>query len=212
MLVIALGFTAQALFGARMIIQWIKSEKHQRVLSPSVFWKLSLGASLLFTVYGFLRHDVVIVFGQLLNYYIYIRNLQLKKDWHTLPHAIRVLLIIAPMAIIFLFLLNGNYQIPTSPELFSFWIITGLAGQVILNFRFIYQWYYSEKSNESIFPIGFWIISIAGSILVVAYGIVREDPVLIVAQGMGLLAYIRNIKISLLKDKAEIQSIVSPRK
>lgn len=197
--VIALGFTAQALFGARMIIQWIKSEKHNQVISPSVFWKLSLMASLLFTIYGFLRHDIVIVFGQFLNYFIYIRNLQLKKDWHTLYIGLRVLLMVAPFIIIFLFLLNGDYQMPTSLGFLSFWIITGLIGQIILNFRFIYQWYYSEKSNESLFTRGFWIISIAGSLLVVAYGIARTDLVLMVAQSMGLLVYIRNIKISLNK-------------
>jgi lipid-A-disaccharide synthase-like uncharacterized protein len=196
-LIIGLGFFAQALFGARMIVQWIKSEREHQVLSPSIFWKLSLVASLLFTVYGFLRHDVVIVIGQFLNYYIYIRNLQLKKDWQTLPQLIRYVLLVAPLLLTALSLVNSNFSIPANIEFFSFWIAVGLMGQMILNFRFIYQWVQSEKSHESMFPVGFWVISIAGSILVIAYGIVRSDPVLIVSQGMGMVVYSRNIFLSL---------------
>lgn len=198
-MVLALGFFAQALFGARILVQWIRSEKVKQVVSPSLFWKISLIASLLFTLYGLLRNDIVIVFGQVINYFIYIRNLQLKKDWYSFPLILRILTTGAPLIIISLFIVNGNFATLAMVNIHSPWTITGLIGQMILNFRFIYQWYQSEKYHESLFTRGFWIISMVGSVLVTAYGIVKADPVLIVAQSLGFMVYARNIKLSITK-------------
>ncbi len=77
-LILGLGMVAQALFAARFIVQLTKSELAGKVVSPIVFWQLSLLASLLLVIYGFLRNDIVIIGGQAVTYYIYIRNLQLK--------------------------------------------------------------------------------------------------------------------------------------
>ena len=49
MLIFYIGFTAQVLFSARMIVQWIKSETAGRVLSPVLFWQLSLAGAMLLT-------------------------------------------------------------------------------------------------------------------------------------------------------------------
>ena len=35
------GFLAQLLFSARLLLQWIMSEKAKKVVSPSIFWKLT---------------------------------------------------------------------------------------------------------------------------------------------------------------------------
>jgi len=72
-------------------------------------------------------------------------------------------------------------------------IVIGSIGQLLLNFRYLYQWYFSEKANESLLPLGFWIISAIASVMVVYYGFNRLDPVLLVAQSMGFIAYCRNI-------------------
>jgi lipid-A-disaccharide synthase-like uncharacterized protein len=74
-------------------------------------------------------------------------------------------------------------------------IFMGAIGQLMLNLRFIHQWYYSEKHKTSILPLGFWIISTGASILILIYATYRVDPVLLVAQGMGIVVYIRNIVI-----------------
>ena len=66
------GFFAQLLFSGRLILQWILSEKSKKVLTPSLFWKLSLIASFLLFVYGYLRDDFAIMLGQALTYFIYI--------------------------------------------------------------------------------------------------------------------------------------------
>ncbi|MDE6010697.1 MAG: lipid-A-disaccharide synthase N-terminal domain-containing protein, partial [Muribaculaceae bacterium] len=37
-IVFGIGFLAQGFFSARILVQWILSEKARRVLSPSLFW------------------------------------------------------------------------------------------------------------------------------------------------------------------------------
>ena len=53
------------------------------------------------------------------------------------------------------------------------------------------------RHHESLFPAGFWIISLIGSSLILIYGIIRIDPVLILGQSFGLMAYGRNLYIDL---------------
>ena len=77
----AIGFIAQGFFSARMLIQWILSEKAKRVVSPDWYWICSLVGSILLFVYGWLRDDFAIIFGQLISYYIYIWNLNIKGVW-----------------------------------------------------------------------------------------------------------------------------------
>mgnify|MGYP002784965883 FL=1 len=199
-LLYGLGFLAQSLFGARILVQWIQSEKAGRVVSPTWFWIFSLGGSSLFLIYGILRQDVIILVGQTISFYIYIRNLQLKKFWYQLPAVSRIIITVLTLVI---FLWTWYY----SPSAFhgilqqlnfadSFIMIGGL-GQLLLNFRYLYQWYQSERAQESVLPLGFWLISAAASVMVVIYGFYRHDPVLLVAQGMGFVVYLRNIYLSI---------------
>jgi lipid-A-disaccharide synthase-like uncharacterized protein len=44
-------------------------------------------------------------------------------------------------------------------------------------------------------PVGFWVISLLGSATIIAYGIFRLDPVLIIGQLFGFVVYVRNIMI-----------------
>jgi lipid-A-disaccharide synthase-like uncharacterized protein len=83
----------------------------------------------------------------------------------------------------------------------DFVVMLGAIGQLTLNLRYLYQWYFSEKQNESVLPFGFWVISALASMLIVWYGIYRNDPVLLVAQSMGLIVYLRNMFLLKLKQK-----------
>ena len=193
-----LGFFAQSLFGARLVVQLFLSEKKGKVVSPSIFWQLSLLASFLFLLYGIIRNDLVIIIGQTLSYFIYIRNLQLKNDWIKIPQAFRLLLFSLP-ALASGWVSIGSHgkwdQIFSNSDLTSPVIAIGALGQLMLNLRFVYQWYYSEKHKDSILPIGFWVISSLASIMILRYATYRLDPVLLVAQGMGIVVYLRNIYI-----------------
>lgn len=76
---------------------------------------------------------------------------------------------------------------------FDLWLIIGLIGQVMFSMRFILQWIASERHKKSIIPISFWYFSIAGSLLLLAYSIQRQDPVFILGQSLGCVIYFRNL-------------------
>ena len=197
-----LGFLGQAFFGARLIVQLYLSEKSGEVLSPVAFWILSLIASILFLFYGFLRSDIIIIVGQTISFYIYVRNLALNNFWNKLPFVVRISIILSPVIVILpFFVLSAplksdivNGDIWRSPVM-----IIGAIGQLALNLRFVYQWWFSERVGSSVLPIGFWYISIVSSILVIVYALFHPihkiEPVLLVSQVLGIIAYIRNVMI-----------------
>lgn len=82
-------------------------------------------------------------------------------------------------------------------EKIPLWLLVyGSMGQIIFTLRFVYQWIYSKRKDESLLPIGFWVISLLGALIIVSYAIYRRDPVLILGQSTGLIAYSRNIYLS----------------
>lgn len=197
-LIYALGFLAQLLFSGRMVLQWLLSEKSKKVITPVIFWHLSLFASFLLFVYGYLRDDFAIMLGQTLTYFIYIRNLQLQGEWLKFPKLFRIFLWIFPLLIVIYGFNNNEYDAARlfRNEEIPFWLlILGSFGQLIFTLRFIYQWIYSEKKKISSLPLGFWLLSLVGSGIILTYAVFREDPVLLAGHGFGLLMYIRNIYI-----------------
>ena len=195
-IIYSVGFLAQILFSGRLILQWIISEKNKKVLTPSLFWVLSLIASFLLFVYGYLRHDFAIMLGQGLTYFIYIRNLQLQGQWQKVPKLAQWFLWIFPALIVAYTFNNNTYDLQNLfkneniPLLLLIW---GSIAQVIFTLRFVYQWIYSEKNKESSLPLGFWALSLIGSIMILIYAILRKDPVLFVGHIMGSVIYFRNI-------------------
>lgn len=190
------GFAGQALFGVRILVQWFYSERAGRPVSPTLYWQVSLAASFVVLAYGVLRKDPIIMGGQLLSYYIYVRNLQLQHRWTDIYRPVRYFLLWLPLLFVALVLSTGNMlanDIFAAADPSSRLFLLGATGQLLLNLRFVYQWYYSEQRKISTFPIGFWIISLSAAVLVLIYGLHRQDPVLIVSQCLGMIAYVRNI-------------------
>ena len=72
-------------------------------------------------------------------------------------------------------------------------LILGFAGQILFFMRFFVQWIYSEKHKKSVIPVSFWYFSIGGSSLLLAYALLRRDPVFIVGQAAGFFIYFRNL-------------------
>jgi lipid-A-disaccharide synthase-like uncharacterized protein len=193
-LIIVLGFLAQILFFTRIIAQWFISEKKGEVISPVIFWQISLVASILMLTYGILRNDFAIVVGQLLVYLIYIRNLQLKNAWKSMHLMARILAIVVPLGYVYWLVFSGNFSaIFKNKDVSTFWLIWGTLAQLVFISRFFYQWIFSEKEKDSVFPLGFWVISIIGSMMIFTYSIPRLDPVLFASHGFGLFVYSRNI-------------------
>ena len=71
------GILAQLLFGCRFLVQWIVSERAGKSVMPFAFWVLSVGGGLMTLVYGVVKREPVIIFGQSLATLIYIRNIAL---------------------------------------------------------------------------------------------------------------------------------------
>lgn len=197
-LIYSIGFLAQILFSSRLIIQWITSEKQKRVITPTLFWTLSLTASFLLFIYGYLRNDFAIMLGQALTYYIYIRNLQLQNQWNKYPVIMRWILLLMPVFVV-IFYFNNN-EIDTvklfKNDAIPLWLLVlGIVSQIVFTLRFVYQWMYSEKHKESSLPFGFWALSLIGSLLILTYAIFRKDPVLLVGHLLGATIYVRNLLI-----------------
>lgn len=194
--ILSIGFLAQGFFSARILVQWILSERARRVLSPSLFWILSLAGAYLLCLYGWLRDDFSIVLGQFISYYIYLWNLNIKGIWEKIPTLLRLVLMLTPIAAICF--VAGNAEAFTARflhnEAVPLWLLLfGSAGQVLFTLRFVYQWLYSRREGKSRLPAGFWAISLIGSLTIVTYGLIRLDAVLIVGQSFGIIAYIRNL-------------------
>ncbi|MGB0788137.1 MAG: lipid-A-disaccharide synthase N-terminal domain-containing protein [Marinirhabdus sp.] len=194
-----IGFLGQGLFFSRFAVQLLLSEKQKKVITPTLFWKLSLLASIIFFLYGYLREDFSIMLGQTLTYFIYIRNLQLQGEWKKLHKTIQLSLFAFPVLIVAYAYNNGVYDLNVllSAENIPAWLLLlGIVAQLVFIFRFVFQWVTSEKSKVSHLPVGFWYISLAGSVLILTYAIFRGDIVLFLAHSVGMLVYARNIFIS----------------
>lgn len=202
-IVYTIGFLAQTLFSSRLIIQWITSEKQRKVITPSLFWVLSLIASFLLFIYGYLRDDFAIMLGQGLTYFIYIRNLQLQNQWQKIHVILQWIILLVPTFVVIYYFNNNTIDVMRlfKNEKIPLWLlILGIISQIVFTLRFIYQWLYSEKARESILPFGFWLLSLIGSSLILIYAVFRKDPVLFVGHLLGAAIYARNL---VLLNKAE---------
>ena len=73
----AIGFLGQAIFTARFLVQWVVSEKKRDSVVPVAFWWLSLFGGMTLLSYAISRRDPVIIVGQGMGLFVYIRNLML---------------------------------------------------------------------------------------------------------------------------------------
>lgn len=195
-LILLLGLSAQLFFAARTLLQWLKSEAAKKTVSPVSYWIFSVAGACLMFVYGVLRNDFSIILGQFISYYIYLWNLEANGIWKRLHRATRIVLPALPLVAVAI-LLKDSVEYSQSffhnSEIPVWLVIFGSAGQVMFTLRFIYQFIFSHRRHISVLPRGFWIISLTGSCLIVAYGIIRLDVVLILGQSFGLVSYVRNL-------------------
>ena len=77
---IIIGFTGQALFSARFIVQWLASERLKRSIIPTAFWYFSLAGGLTLLAYALHKQDPVFIAGQGLGLIVYLRNLYLIRS------------------------------------------------------------------------------------------------------------------------------------
>jgi lipid-A-disaccharide synthase-like uncharacterized protein len=74
---LAFGLVAQLAFAARFLVQWIMSERAGKSVVPMAFWFFSVAGGTMTLIYGLVKREPVIIFGQLLSNVIYVRNIML---------------------------------------------------------------------------------------------------------------------------------------
>lgn len=192
-----LGLCGMAIYGTRIVVQWYLSEKSKQVESPGIYWVMSSIGAIVLYIYGWLRKDFSIIFGESLSYYIYMWNIGIMGLYKRVPKVLIVLQALFPLVILALisqdfqtFSQNFLHNEAVPPKLLWF----GIAGQFTYEIRSVYQLVYSMKRKRSILPLGHWLLAVAGSLMIIAYGIIRHDWVLVIGQ-FAVVFSIRNIMI-----------------
>ena len=72
-----IGFTGQAIFMSRMLVQWIAAERKRDAVVPTAFWWLSLAGGGITFAYAAFNRDPVIMLAQAMGSFVYLRNLML---------------------------------------------------------------------------------------------------------------------------------------
>ena len=73
-------------------------------------------------------------------------------------------------------------------------LILGYTAQCLFAGRFAIQWAVSERKGRSVVPLAFWLLSLAGGILMLLYALLRRDQVFIVGQAARISGSSWNIK------------------
>lgn len=69
------GFTGQALFSMRFLVQWFQSERQKKSVIPVEFWYFSVAGGATLLSYAIYKQDPVFIIGQMTGLLIYSRNL-----------------------------------------------------------------------------------------------------------------------------------------
>jgi lipid-A-disaccharide synthase-like uncharacterized protein len=84
----------------------------------------------------------------------------------------------------------------------DWWVLLGFIAQGFFTARFVVQWIASERAGKSVIPLAFWLFSIGGGLLLLAYALYRRDPVFIAGQAFGVFVYLRNLYFVLRERRA----------
>jgi lipid-A-disaccharide synthase-like uncharacterized protein len=86
---------------------------------------------------------------------------------------------------------------------YHLWKVIGFAGLLTFQARWLVQWLYSEKHQESKVPIAFWYLSLIGSLLCLAYFLRQQDSVGIAGYLFSSVPYTRNLMLIYRKRRQE---------
>ncbi|HEY3863351.1 MAG TPA: lipid-A-disaccharide synthase N-terminal domain-containing protein [Verrucomicrobiae bacterium] len=88
----------------------------------------------------------------------------------------------------------------------SVWKVVGWLGNAIFFSRFFVQWYVTEKRKQVVVPMLFWWLSIAGSLVLLAYALFyKHDSVFIFAYAFTWIPYIRNLMIHHRHERSQLR-------
>ncbi len=190
---LCVGGLGQALFTARMLVQWWYSRKAKKSVAPPLFWWLSLVGSVLSLFYALFRRDPVFALAPASNLFFYARNLLLSSPGRKgLPPKLLLL-----FGLLFGTLVGvtvwAKFRMDILSEVPPFWLFLGLLGSTLWVARFLLQWILSERKGESHLPLHFWLVSLGGASLLLAYSLFRMDPVFLAGYAFPIPLILWNI-------------------
>lgn len=78
----------------------------------------------------------------------------------------------------------------------SGWVLaTGILGQLLFSARILVQWLHAEKARRPVSPVLFWQLSLLGSAVFFAYGVLRRDFAIVFGQLLVYWVYIANLDL-----------------
>ena len=160
-----LGFAGMGIYGSRILIQWYLSEKSHQVESPGIYWVLSSIGAVILYVYGWLRKDFSIIFGESVGYYIYMWNIGIMGLYKKVPRILIIMQALFPLVILALIVRDiptfvdtflKNEDVPLNLLFF------GVLGQFIYEIRSIFSWCTAIGASSRSFRsgIGSWLSSV----------------------------------------------------
>ena len=189
-----IGGLGQVLFTARMIIQWIYSEKAKDSIAPPIFWWLSVGGTILIIIYAGLRKDLIFVLAPSANLFFYIRNLFLLSSQNTKNLSVKAIIVIGVVCVLLIFAtIIAKIQTSFMSDVPLLWMFIGITGSVLWMLRFFLQWFISEIKGKSILTRHFWFSSLGGASLLLAYSIFRVDVIFIIGYSFPIPIILRNL-------------------
>ncbi len=75
------------------------------------------------------------------------------------------------------------------------WAIIAFIGQIVFAGRFILQWITSEYKRKSHIPVGFWYLSLGGSLILFTYSVHIKNPIFMLSFSVNGLIYLRNLHL-----------------
>ena len=194
-----LGLAGMGVYGLRILIRWYLSEKSHQVENPGIYWVLSSIGAVILYIYGWLRKDFSIIFGESVGYYIYMWNIGIMGLYKKVPKILVILQALFPLVILALIVRD----IPTFVDTFlrnedvpPTLLVFGVLAQFTYEIRSVYQLVYSYRRKQSFLPLGHWVLAVIGSSMIIAYGLIRHDWVLAIGQ-FSIVFSIRNLMISI---------------
>jgi lipid-A-disaccharide synthase-like uncharacterized protein len=76
-----------------------------------------------------------------------------------------------------------------------FWKVVGWSGNVVFFSRFIVQWIATERRKQVVVPSAFWWLSLAGTLLLLAFALHERSSVFIFSYCFAWIPYLRNLVI-----------------
>lgn len=192
-----LGVLPLVFFSSRFFIQWFQSEREQRSVVPTIFWKLSLIGNILFMLHYCIQVQFPFAIIQAANAVIAWRNLNLIQS--PTPVSTKATIGILALALamvtsVFYFSEQPQWvHVNWSQEYGTLWHLFGFLGAALFASRFWVQWWEIERSKHSQLGSLFWWLSIIGSVMSIIYSAMLHDWITMLPHLIGMVPYVRNL-------------------